>query len=143
MQTGFIIGSTAVCATDLDVLHEAVALATAGQRLATGSDGGKGYLHQFIHTWKMQEKDIAVTYQTFQSLISPGSVSSTQVSLSYNNTTSSRVLSALLSLLFHKTSWHSLAQDHSQSDPFTLGLGTPPPYACSHGGFAVGTSNQP
>lgn len=42
---------------DLDVLHEAVALATAGQGLSSGSNGGKGDLHQLIHACKTQQTD--------------------------------------------------------------------------------------
>lgn len=41
-----------VVCTDLDVLHEAAALATAGQGLPRGSDGGEGDLHQLIHACK-------------------------------------------------------------------------------------------
>lgn len=45
------------CSADLDVLHEAVALATAGQGLSTGSNRGKGDLHQLIHACKTQQTD--------------------------------------------------------------------------------------
>ncbi len=49
--------SSFYCSADLDVLHEAVALATAGQGLSSGSNGGKGDLHQLIHACKTQQID--------------------------------------------------------------------------------------
>lgn len=48
-----LINGTSDCA-DLDVLHEAVALATTRQGLPGGSDGGKGDFHQLIHACKTQ-----------------------------------------------------------------------------------------
>lgn len=46
----------------LDVLHEAVTFATAGQGLPSSSNGRKGDLHQLIHVWKTtqhKEKNVS------------------------------------------------------------------------------------
>lgn len=53
VNTGFLVQQMQYA--DLDVLHEAVALATAGHGLPSGSNRGKGDLHQLIHACKTQQ----------------------------------------------------------------------------------------
>lgn len=63
------VGAVESAGFGLDVLHEAVALATTRQGLPTGSNGGKGDFHQLIHAGDGIHKIVKLPLEDIQSML--------------------------------------------------------------------------